>query len=232
MNLATFRSRIARVTGMSNSVTADQALMDGWVNEGILQFLRETKHNVKLAAMAVTAGQADYLLDTNILSLQGLWYEPADSVRGPLLEQVTPERIFEMRLPEFTDTSGSRYYALAGAHTLMLYPDPGDSDDLLHLLYVPRPTALSATSDAPSGTANGNIPEEYHTIIEAYAKWKAAEAEEHKGSDYGIQFQAEYERGIAKVKGDIRRKSGVIAPTVTIGRPRRVYPSPGVDLGY
>jgi hypothetical protein len=230
LNLAEYRTRIARVSGMSTASSADTALMDAWVNEGIVKFLVETKMHTRLASLALTADQGDYTLDTDILAMQALWYEPSDNDKK-LLERVAPETLFELRLPQATDNTTSRYYAISGAHTLMLYPDPPSSSDLLHLLYVPRPAALSSTADTPSATANGNIPEEYHDVIEAYALWKAARAEEHKGSDNGLQFQSEYERAIAKIRGEIQRKAGVVQPSVRIGRPRRFPVSPGVDAG-
>ena len=58
MNLAAFRSRAARVSGMSTTDSGDLALIDAWVNDSIEQFLKDTKLNVLTASLAVTAGQA------------------------------------------------------------------------------------------------------------------------------------------------------------------------------
>ena len=230
MNLSEFRSRVRRVTGLGSDAT-DLALIDSWVNEGVVQFLRETKMHTRLAALAVTAGQGDYTLDTDILAMQGLWYEPSGTDKQ-LLQPVAPETIFELRIPQAQDTTTVRHYAMSGAHTLMLWPDPPSSADQLHILYVPRPAAMSVTADTPSASANGNIPAEYHPLIEAYAKWKGAEAEEHRGSDNGLQFQAQWEREIAKIRGEMKRKAGMVQPPVRLGRPRTVFVSPGVDVRY
>lgn len=230
MNLGTFRTRIARVIGMSLSVTADTALIDGWVNDAVEQFLRETKLNVRTASMALTADQSDYTLDTDILSMQALWYQPASGSTS-LMEPIAPEDMFVLRFNESDGGGPPNYYCLTGAHTLMLYPPPASSSDEIHLLYVPRPAALSSTADTPSATANGNIPAEYHVLLEAYAKWKAGEAEEHRPSDNGLQFQAEWERGITRVKAELKRKAGPVIGSVRIGRTRN-WPrvGNGVDL--
>jgi hypothetical protein len=233
LNLGEFRTRIARVTGMSLAATGDLALMDGWVNEGVVQFLKETKLHTRLASLSVTSGQEDYILDTDILAMQGLWYEPDGTSNRRLLQAISPEAMFEMRLPQATDTHQVAYYSLSGAHTLMLHPAPNNDLDSLHILYVPRPAAMSTTADTPSATANGAIPEEYHHLIESYAKWKAGSAEEHKASDNGLQFQAEFERGVAKVRSEMARKAGTVMPSVRIGRSDwRRYAPPGVDRGY
>ena len=230
MTLNEFHARVRRVTGLGGDAT-DLALITGWVNEAVVQFQRETKMNTRLASLAVTAGQGDYTLDDDILSMQGLWYEPADSTQRRLLQPVAVETMFQLRLPDQPANALVRHYALSGAHTLMLHAAPASSSDELHILYVPRPTAMSATSESPASTGFGNIPEEYHPFIEAYAKWKGAESEEHKGSDNGLQFQAEWERGIAKIRGEMARKAGVVQPSVRLGRPRGPAVGNGVDIG-
>lgn len=231
MNLNEFHARVRRVTGLGGDAT-DLALITGWVNEAVLQFQRETKMNTRLAALSVTADQGDYTLDDDILSMQGLWYEPADTTQRRLLQPVSVETMFELRLPDAPANSLVRHYAMSGAHTLMLHAAPPSSSDQLHILYVPRPSALSATSESPASSALGNIPEEYHPLLEAYAKWKGAESEEHRGSDNGLQFQAQWEREIAKIRGEMKRKAGMVQPPVRLGRPRGAIVGPGVDRGY
>ena len=229
MNLATFRSRIARVSGMSSSDADDLTLIDGWVNDAIEQFNRETKLNVALASMTVTAGSGDYSLDTDILAMQALWYAPADS-QSALMIPLAPETLIQNRLFEGSQNTPPRYYALAGGNTLMLWPNPTSSTEKIHVLYVPRHTALAATADTPAATANGNIPVEYHPILEAYAKWEACEAEEHRPSNSGDTFKQEWNQGVAVVRSEVKRKAGVTLPAVRLGRPRNLPSSPGVDV--
>lgn len=231
MNLATFRNRIARSIGLSQTKTEDLTLIDGWVNEGVLQLLKDTKLNMRTAVLAVTAGSGDYTLDTEILAMKSLWYQPANGIQDVLLEPVDSQDILRFRRQQAAADVSPRYYALEGNDLLMLYPNPGDNSDELHILYVPAPTAvLSSTADSPSDATRGNIPAQYHPVIEAYAKWKAGEAMEHRPSEYGMTFQAEYERGTGKVRADINRKAGVFKGKKIAGR-RPVFPlTPGTDF--
>lgn len=221
MNLATFRSRVARVSGLSSTLTSDLSLIDGWVNDAIEQFNRETKMNVVKASMSVTADQADYTLDTDILAMQAAYYAPADA-QSALLVPLAPEVLVERRLFQTGEETPPRYYALAGASTIMLWPSPQASTETIHILYVPRHTALATTADTPSATANGNIPEEYHVVLEAYAKWKACEAEDHRPSQFGKAFHDEWVTGLGQARADAKRKAGVQMPQVLVGRPRHI----------
>jgi hypothetical protein len=230
MTLGELRTRIARTVGLSTSDAGDLALIDGWVNEAVLAFLRDTKVNVVTAALATTEGVEDYTLDDDILSFQDVWYEPSSGGQQTMLEPVSARDIQGMRLLGSGDGLTPRYYALQGAHLLKLYPTPGSSSDLVHITYTPRPGLISDSAHQPSDESRGNIPPEYHSIVEAYAKWKAASAEEHRPSEYGLTFQAEWERGIGQVRADINRKAGVFkAPKQP--RRRSVYPlTPGTDI--
>lgn len=232
MNLNEYRSRVARVTGMSTSDSGDTTLIDSWVNEGVVQFLKDTKINQATAALSVTAASGDYTLDTDILAFTDMWYEPSNGDQSVTLVPVDSSDIAEMRLRSAETDATTRYYALQGAHLLMLYPAPQTTGDLLHFIYTPRPAAMSATSQSPSDAAKGNVPAEYHDVIEAYAKWKAAEAEEHKPSNYGLSFQAEYAKGVAKARSDMNRKAGIFKARKVGGkrRGRRFPVTPGTDL--
>jgi hypothetical protein len=214
---------------MSTSDSGDLALIDSWVNDAVEQFNRETKLNVATAALSVTADVDDYSLPAEILSMQALWYSSTDA-QSALLEPLAPETLVQRRLFQAVQDTYPRYYALAGANTLMLYPTPSDSSDTLHVLYVPKHTALAATADTPSATANGNIPAEYHPVLEMYVKWKACEAEEHKPSDNGEKFERDWMSGVAQVRGDIKKKAGMALPSVRIGRARTFPLGPGIDV--
>lgn len=223
------QTRVARTIGLSLTVAEDMSLMLGWFNDAVEQFLRDTKINVRPASLAVTAGQEDYTLDTDILSLQAMWFQPASGSTSMMIP-VSPEDMYQRRM--VASTGGPpQFYSLVGAHTLMLDPAPASSDDTVHMLYVPRHTALAASADTPSATANGNIPGEYHVILEAYVKWKAGQAEEHKPSENGLQYQAEYEREVTRVKGELKRKAGAVIGSVRMGRQGSIPAvGNGVDL--
>ena len=229
MNLATFRSRVARVSGLSTSDSADLADLDSWINEAVEQFNRETKLNIATASLAVTADQDTYSLDTDILAMQALWYAPADS-QSALMTALAPETLIERKLTMTGEDTPPRYYALIGGNALMLWPAPTSSTETLHMLYVPRHAALSLTADSPATSSKGNVPEEYHPILEAYAKWKACEAEDHRMSQFGNVFKEQWDTGVAKVKAEVKKKAGINVPAVRLGRPRHVPVGNGIDL--
>lgn len=234
MNLSDFRTRAARVSGMSTSDSGDTALLDAWANEAVVQFLKDTKINVAKASLSLTAGTADYTLDSDILAFMDVYVVPASGQWDTMLQPIDSGELLRRRLlADSTDTT-VRNYALQGAHTLMLYPAPQSSSDTLHIFYVPRPSStLSATADTPSSSAYGNIPTEYHPVLEAYIKWKACEAEADRPSDNGLKFQAEYERMIQKIRGELNRKAGVLKAPAMWGKGRRRFPvSPGMDMKY
>jgi hypothetical protein len=231
MNLDEFRNRVARAIGMSTEDTGDLALIDGWVNEGTVQFLDRTKANVLTASLLTTAGVGDYTLDTDIMSFTDAWYSQSGGNQDMVLEQVDSREILRLRR-QASSASAPRLFALQGAHLLMLYPAALSSLDTLHILYTPRPSLISDVQHSPEDATRGGVPPEYHPVIEAYAKWKAAEAEEHKPSQFGLAFQAEFEKGCALARSSMNRKSGVFkARKVGGGGGRSRLPmTPGTDL--
>ena len=230
MNLATFRTRCQRAIGLTNS-TEDLALIDGFVNEGIVKFLSHTKMYTRKAALSVTADQADYELDTDIIALDVCWYDPTSSSQSRLLEITNPTRLTEMQLLTTVTVADVRYIAINGANMVSLFPTPQSSSDVLHIRYVPRPAALSATADSPAATANGGIPEEFHDTLEAYAKWKLGETEEHAPSQMGQVFKGQWDVGLRDAMALMNRKAGVRKADIIPGRRPRSFATPGMDDG-
>lgn len=233
MNLATFRSRVSGAIGLDNTASStEQGLIDGWVNDAVIQFLVETKCYTRTVAMALTADQGDYDMDADILSMKNLWIEGADGTNVPL-KQVDASEIIGRRTLEQAANPTVRMFALDGANMLRLYPSPSSSSDVLHATYVPSPTALSASGDAPSASANGGIPAEFHIILEDYVKWKAAEYANDQASSGGQAYKASWAEGVMRAKGKMARKAGVVVGSARVGRgPRWTWPvSPGVDSG-
>jgi hypothetical protein len=131
-----------------------------------------------------------------------------------------------MRIRTDAVDSDPRYYAYEG-NLLMIYPTPQSSDDEIHIVYVPRPTAMTATTDSPS-----TVPEEYHPVIEAYVKWKAGEHANDKSSGNGQGFKLQYEEGVIDARVSQARRAGMRIGRVSFGQPSwRSYASPGVDVG-
>lgn len=233
MNLATFRARVSGAIGVDNTDgSTEQALIDGWVNEAVVQFLLRTKSHARSAALTLTADQGDYTIDTDIIAMRAAWIEPVNGLQEIPLRETSPEEIVGYRrYMGVTGDPSARLFALQGSNVLMLYPPPASSSDILHIYYVPRPTALAASAESPAATANGGIPEEFHPILENYVKWKAAEYANNGPSQLGQMWKAEWEAGLVQVRVSNTRKGGLNTQRVRVGAPARWPTSPGVDNG-
>lgn len=233
MNLAQFRSRVQNVIGLNS--TTEVSLIDGWVNDAVVDFLSKTKVHKRLFTMNCTADEMEYTLDSDILALENLYLVPADT--GQQSRLLEPADVSDILMSSFQEGSsgenGTTHYALQGAHLLLLYPAPVSSTDALRGIYVPLPTAMAATADSPASSAYGGIPVEFHPTLEAYAKWKAAEYDDDESSGAGQAFMEEYERGVAMAKMSVNRKSGSRLSGASWGKRgrRRTSLNPGVDLG-
>ncbi len=235
MNVATFALRVTHAIGIdaatANSATSQEyTLFLGWLNEAVVQFLRKTKVYKRTASMALTVDEGDYAIDSDILAFEDVTYTPATG-QARSLTQIDSWQIRDMRLLAAVSTD-PLYYAYEG-QSILLYPTPLSSSDTLHILYVPRPTALAATADNPSGGSFGGIPEEYHPVLESYVKWKAAEHSNDKASGNGQTFQQQWEQGVVETKVAEQRKAGMRIGSANIGRGSnwRSLAGPGVDLG-
>jgi len=167
MNLGDLRTAVAAATGLDTSDASELALLDRWINEGVVDVLRRTRCYQEMATMALTAGlDGDYTLDSDVLQILDIWI---DSDEGPLT-RVTPEEMLHLRRAASND--GVSRYALAGSNLFMVYPEPS-ADVTAHLLVVPRPTKLSQPAHDPSTVTYGGIPEELHPLVEMYATFRA-----------------------------------------------------------
>lgn len=237
MNVAEFALRVTGAVGIdaataSSGSSQEYTLFLSWLNEAVLQFLTLTKCTKRTATLSVTAGSADYALDTDILAFEDAYYNPNDGT-SRMLRQMDSSDIRQARLNEASSVD-PQFYAYEG-QVIMLYPSPISSTDTLHIVYVARPSsALAATGDAPSATAYGGVPVEYHTVLESYVKWKAAEHANDAATKNGQAWREEWESGVQRAKINESRKGGLKIGQARVGYQRdwRNYAAPGVDLGY
>ena len=225
--LAQFRTIVASKVGLDNSTSGDQTLIDMWVNEGYEDILLQTHCKVLGCTMTLTSGTNDYTLDTDILSILKI-YNSASSINY-YMERVTLGDIVDMRR---AGNSGAvppaRYYAVAGSNLLTVYPTPG-SGETLTVYYVPRPTALSASSDVPS-----DVPAEFHKAIEFYALREAADYDDDQSSYIGRYYDQQYVAWIQRIKKNVLQMGGSRLPRAVLNRTRRlssVPHDPSQDIG-
>lgn len=219
--LADYRSEVSATIGLDNTASSEeQGLIDGWVNEGVLDILTRTSCKVLPSDVSLTAGENDYELDANILSIVGAFVTTDGT--DYWFERTTPAQIIDFRRNATSTSSPARWYAVAGANLLMVYPTP-DSADTLTLYYVPAPAELATGTDEPS-----EIPAEWHRLVTLYALWRAADYDEDTSSAQGERYRQTYEQEMAKMRRAVSKKGGHrLAPTIIPPRQKRwVSPDP------
>jgi len=149
MTLKDFRDEVGFKLNFSTSDAEELARVDAWVNRGYEDILLRTQCKVCHGTMTTTADEWRYSLPTNTLDILEIWLED-DSGETVPFEKTDARHIIRLRAGLETETgSPPRFFAVDGSNFFMLWPTPSDTDTI-NVLYVPRPTALSATGDAPS----------------------------------------------------------------------------------
>lgn len=231
-SLAQFRSQVSYKLGTDNTAgSVEQGLVDGWVNQAIVDILMETAVYVVESVATLTSGQGDYTMDSNILIVKDVYITSGGSTWT--LDHVSPDQIIQYRTSTSVGGGPSRYFALNGADVLMLYPTPS-AGDTATLYYVPRPTALSGSTDDPSSASQGGIPSEWHKAIEWYALWQGGDYMDDDSSQNGERYRTYYEGWLKRIKKERSRKGGRRIGAIVPGRRRRPFipHDPSADVRY
>lgn len=211
--LATLRTAVSSKLGLDNaSGSTEQILVDSWVNEGIVEILLRTHCKVEKGTMAVTSGTWDYQLDTGILAIRDIWgTDSAGAVTAVI--RVSEQEILDLHRSTSSGSATLRY-TVVGSNLILLWPTPTTAYTL-NLLYVPRPTSMTAADHDPSAETYGRIPKEFHKAIEYFALWQGAEYDENQGSQGGERFRALFEDYLAtRIRPAMKRKGGIELPQV------------------
>jgi hypothetical protein len=219
MNMSTLRGAVAYKVGMSTTDSVEAERLLAWLNEGYEDVLVRTRCKVSCADLALTVNEWKYTLPTSILSVLEVWIEQSADGRVMPFERTSSEHIIRLRAGTAVATgSPVRYYALEGSDLLMVWPTPSVADTL-ELLYVPRPTPLSATGDIPS-----YVPAEWHKSIELYASWQAGDYTDDGSSGIGEAYRVQYEGPngmggyLRRIRLAIRHKGGRRLGPARVGR--------------
>ena len=229
-------NRTSRTIGLSQAAShPERALMVDWYNEAVDQFLVETKMVEKTVAMTVTAGQGDYTLDAEIISMKDLNYIPSGN-QGFLMIPVDETEITQRRLLQGSPALLPERYALAGSSTLMLWPTPTSSADAIHGIYVSHAaSAMTADGHSPDTAVYGGIPVEWHPVLLSYVMWQAGMLAKDELSQAGQLYAQQWASGLTRAKMKQTKKLGVRVPHARVGyrdKGTSSAVSPGVDLGY
>lgn len=207
--LTQFRTEVAAVIGVDNSVAGDQGLIDRWINEGYEDFVRKTRCFADWDDMDLTADTHTYTLPTQPLAILEI-YNTANGTQYRM-ERQTLDDIIEMR--RAVSAAPARHYATIGMNLLTVYPTPGEGEAVT-IYWIPRPTALTSGSDTPT-----SVPPEFHQAIAYYAIARAAEYDNHEPSQYGSYYRALYEMQVRECRSSIRNIGGRRNAPLVAGRP-------------
>jgi hypothetical protein len=231
MNLDEYRDEIAFKMNYSVTDAEELSRMDAWVNRGYTDILLRTQCKVCHGTMTTTAGEWRYALPTNTLDIVEIWLEDDDGETIGF-EKTDARHLIRMRAGlEVDESSPPRYFAVDGSNMFMLWPTPSDTDTI-NVLYVPRPTALSATSDEPT-----DIPNEFHEGVLWYALWQAADADDDASSQMGEYYRTIYEGRdgmggyLDRMRKHNRRRGGRRLAPVSLEMPLRTS-SRSADNGW
>lgn len=230
-NLSELRTAVAYKTNMSTGSSSELARIDAWLNEAYEDVLARTACRVECADLTTIADTWKYNLPNTILDVLEVWMEGSDSETVPF-ERTSSRHIIRLRAGLETATgSPPSYFATEGMNALLLWPTP-TTEETINLLYVPRPTALSATGDTPS-----DLPSEWHKALEYYALWQAGDADDSASSKKGEYYRQLYEGPdgmggfLDKIRKQMRQRGGRRLAPVDLSTPLRVT-SRSVDVGW
>lgn len=214
MILSALRTSVAAELGLDNTAaSADQLLIDQWLNQGVRDILLRSHCYVASTTQALTAATTDYQLATSIMAI----IDASTSTDGGRMERLGSEEFFEMRRRNSGATGDTQFYTVLGSNLLMIWPAPSASGTLT-LYYVPRPTEMSSAAHDPATTTYGNIPVEFHRAIELYAFWQGAMYDDDESSKVGQSYMQQYESFLAKtIRPAVSRKGGSRMPRARIG---------------
>ena len=235
MNLTTLKLRVQSSVGLAGATAgAEATLIEGWADEAVLKFLQKTKAVKQTASLTLTAGTADYTIDASILAFEDIYLVPVSGYE----QMLTPEDTYAIRAMRRASSpviaSPPSFYAYEG-NMLLLYPTPASSSDTLHMVYVGKPSGTfvgAAGSVSWLDATLGNIPTQYHDILESYVKMKAAQYSNDAPSQMGQTYKAEWEAGLIETKVTEAKRAGVRTGYASHKGRRPIPLSPGVDVRY
>lgn len=215
--LADLQTEVAEEIG-SIDASADATKINRALNRGVRAILRSTRC-YQDQITATPGAVSEYTLATTVLDIVDLAIQGEDSS----IERVSPADVRRMQRLSTANASPPRYYALAGNNLLLFHPALSASN-VLDLLVVPAPTAMSAAGNDPATATYGGIPEDYHELIARYAMARLASFDDDASSAQGQRYREEYRDGLREMRRELVLKGGHRLP-IASSRRRRVHSS-------
>lgn len=221
--LAELRENVSLELGLDQTASSDEeTLLTRRLNQGVVEVLKKTHCYVKTAAFALSADTDEYEAPADLLATKSF----IDSGNIPL-DRVSVEEIHDLRRgTPATGSSSISKYALNGANLFMFYPTP-TANGTLTLYYVPAPAnPMDSADDDPSSVTYGNVPVDYHDLIEYWACYRMAMYDDDTSSQVGQVYLQLFNQGVAAARAEIQRRGGRKLGPVRIPRRNRIDRDP------
>jgi len=229
VNLLQLETAVAGELGLD--VVNEKTTIDIALNRAVQRVLEDTHCYVKEIDYTGWDGTSqNYTLDAAILEIVEVQITSTGVVYP--LERLSIIDLLERRRTGQPSGSPTRFYAVSGANLLMFYPAPGSTDTLTTYV-VPLPTALASSTDDPSTTTFGGVPEILHEAIFLYACKKLGSYDDDQTSAQGQRYQDWYDKEITRYREILRKRGGTRNARAVVNDKRRrrlfhdnsVYPS-------
>lgn len=143
-----------------------------WLNEGIRDIARRTRHYVDKDTIAVTANDGEYTVAEDVLFIKHVYFQPTGDSRQIPLEPRAFEAMNQVWLDRQDQAAGYPMifttYGYAPTLVIKLYPVPSVAGTLT--LHVAR---LPADLDVTAGTGNIDAPTGWLEVAYDYAEYMA-----------------------------------------------------------
>lgn len=183
--------RVRALLDEQNASDWSQKNLRRWMNEGLRDLARSTRHYKGTYPVTTAAGVAEYTLPEHILAIEMAWYDDNAGQRRPLagrhlegMDQVWGSWQNRAGWPEFFTTVGS-----SPTLKLRVYPVPTVTGHILRLNIAKLPDEMPLEGD---DITNVDVPAGWVDLIEKYALHLAFLKDRTVGPDGRMLWEAMY----------------------------------------
>lgn len=195
-------TRVKRQFGDEAGSQLTDADIVRWINDAMRDIALHNNLLQVKASAAIVAGQNEYTLPADILTLRAVKYN------GRSLQPLTLAEADNFIDDHENDPAGEVTHYWLFANTLHLYRVPQTSGaTLLKLYYTKQPTAVAVSGDIPE------IPQQYHNQIVTYCLAQAYEMDADMES-HRAKMQM-FEDGVSRIKDNAEWENRDAYPSIT-----------------
>lgn len=207
--LLELENRVRAILDEAVAAQFSQENIRRWLNEGLRNLARETRHIKSTHVVNLMTGVGQYTLPEHILAVEHAWYDNNAGQRRPLtarhfegMDQVWGSFQNRPGQPEYFTVYGS-----SPALKLQLYPVPVTTGHLARLNVAILPDEMPLTGD---DGVNVDCPPAWIDVIEKYALYMAFLRDRTVGPDGKMLWEAMY-RAYAGGIGDLVNANDYLA---------------------